>query len=69
MDECKKDLIDLSCYCCGEKGNFSHSCPIKREDAHLNGVITLMGLIKVCRNKNNKKKKKSGKGEKKTREV
>ena len=31
--EGQEELKDLVCFRCGEKGHFSHSCPIKREDA------------------------------------
>ena len=66
----RREIKDLSCYCCGEKGHFFHSCPVKREDA----VCTFKGcntpnrhLIKACRNKNRGPKNKGGKAKKKKR--
>ena len=63
----RKEIKDLSCFRCREKGHFSHSCPIKREDAvcTFKGCTTPNGhIIKACKNKNRGPKNKGGKSKK-----
>ena len=35
-----KDIKDVLCYRYGEKGHYSHSCPVKREDDVASTVVT-----------------------------
>ena len=77
--EGRKELKGLACFRCGEKGNFSHSCPIKRDDAkcsykgcsnpnrHLIRAGIKMKKIRKKEVKENRQKKNQGRWKKKKR--
>ena len=63
----RKEIKDLSCFRCREKGHFSQLCLIKREGTvcTFKWCTTPNGhLIKACKNKNKCPKNKGGKSKK-----